>query len=184
MKWRKWNNILHRDLGYIAFGLTIIYAVSGIFLNHKADLNPNYVINKTRFELSRDEVKDQLNSATIQSVLRSRGLGTDYTGIFRPEPDKIQIFYQDKNITLDLKEYVGEVETIKNRKIVKEMNFLHLNTPKRAWTYIADIYAVILILLAFSGLFVLKGKKGIKGRGAWLTVIGLLIPVIFVIIYS
>ena len=43
MKWRKWNNILHRDLGYLFFGLTIIYVISGISLNHKHNWNPNYI---------------------------------------------------------------------------------------------------------------------------------------------
>ena len=25
MNWRKWNNLIHRDLGYLCFGLTIVY---------------------------------------------------------------------------------------------------------------------------------------------------------------
>jgi len=49
----------------------------------------------------------------------------------------------------------------------------------------ADIYAAVLLILAVTGLFVLKGKKGITGRGAWLTGLGVLIPVIFIFcIYS
>jgi len=30
MKWRKWNNILHRDIGYLCVGLTVVY-VSGVY---------------------------------------------------------------------------------------------------------------------------------------------------------
>ena len=29
-KWRRWNNVLHRDLGYLCVALTIVYAISGI----------------------------------------------------------------------------------------------------------------------------------------------------------
>jgi uncharacterized membrane protein YhdT len=48
----------------------------------------------------------------------------------------------------------------------------------------ADIHAVVLLILAVMGLFVLKGKKGITGRGAWLTGAGILAPVIFLSLYS
>ena len=40
-----------------------------------------------------------------------------------------------------------------------------------------------LILVAITGLFVLKGKKGITGRGAWLTGAGVLIPLVFLVMY-
>jgi hypothetical protein len=47
----------------------------------------------------------------------------------------------------------------------------------------ADLYAVALLALAVTGLFMLKGKKGITGRGAWLTTFGVLIPVVFLWLY-
>ena len=40
--WRKLNNALHRDVGYLVVGLTIVYAVSGLAVNHRADWNPSY----------------------------------------------------------------------------------------------------------------------------------------------
>ena len=41
-----------------------------------------------------------------------------------------------------------------------------------------------LLVLAITGLFVLKGKNGITGRGAWLTGIGILIPLVFLLLYG
>ncbi|HPR33941.1 MAG TPA: hypothetical protein PLK12_17695, partial [Prolixibacteraceae bacterium] len=32
---RKWLRIIHRDLGYFTLGITLVYAFSGIILNHK-----------------------------------------------------------------------------------------------------------------------------------------------------
>ena len=46
MKIRRLIRLLHRDIGYIAFGLTIIYSISGIAVNHVSDWNPNYSISK------------------------------------------------------------------------------------------------------------------------------------------
>ena len=44
MSWRKLIIATHRDVGYFFAGLTVIYAVSGIAVNHIEDWNPNYVI--------------------------------------------------------------------------------------------------------------------------------------------
>ena len=74
-------------------------------------------------------------------------------------------------------------ERVAERTILKGMNDLHLNRAGRLWTWLADIYAVALGLLALTGLFVLTGKQGIKGRGAWLTGIGVLVPVILALIF-
>jgi hypothetical protein len=59
-----------------------------------------------------------------------------------------------------------------------------LNHAKKVWTYFSDLYAVALLFLAVSGLFVLKGKNGLAGRGKWLTAIGVIIPIVFLLIYK
>ena len=33
-RWRGWLRAVHRDFGYLAVGFTLIYAVSGIAINH------------------------------------------------------------------------------------------------------------------------------------------------------
>ena len=44
MAWRRWNNVFHRDLGYLCVGLTLVYAVSGVAVNHVDAWNPSYEI--------------------------------------------------------------------------------------------------------------------------------------------
>ena len=102
---------------------------------------------------------------------------------FRPAPHIVQIFFNNKTITANLKNGKVEVEKVESRHVFRESNFLHLNAPKKLWTYIADAFAVSLILLAITGLFMLNGKNGFGGRGKWLTLLGILIPVIFLLIY-
>ena len=60
---------------------------------------------------------------------------------------------------------------------LREMNWLHLNRGKQAWTFFADLFAVFLIFLATSGLFMIKGKKGVIGRGAIYVIAGIAVPV-------
>jgi hypothetical protein len=38
--------------------------------------------------------------------------------------------------------------------------------------------------MAITGMFVLKGKNGILKRGAWLTLVGIILPALFLLFYS
>ena len=67
------------------------------------------------------------------------------------------------------------------RRLLNDFNDLHLNVPKGAWTWIADLYAGVLALLAITGMFVLKGKKGLFGRGKWWVGAGILVPLLFLV---
>ena len=75
------------------------------------------------------------------------------------------------------------IEHARGRFLVREFNDLHLNRPKGLWTWVADAYAGFLLLLAVTGMFVLKGKKGFAGRGKWFVLAGLILPVAFLILF-
>ena len=48
LKLRPWLRALHRDAGYFVVGLTVIYALSGLAVNHIKDWDPNFTqINRT-----------------------------------------------------------------------------------------------------------------------------------------
>ncbi len=38
---------VHRDVGYFFAGLTVLYAISGVAVNHIEDWNPNYSVTHT-----------------------------------------------------------------------------------------------------------------------------------------
>ncbi|MBI2416738.1 MAG: PepSY-associated TM helix domain-containing protein [Ignavibacteriales bacterium] len=181
--WRKWLRILHRDIGYIAAGLTVIYAISGIAVNHVADWNPNYKIQN--FESQIEPIADSLigKEGLTQSILDQIGEKGKVKDVVYPDSSTMSIFVEDNTITVHLKTGLVEEEKVQSRTGIRETNFLHLNVPKKLWTWVADIFAVALLFLAISGLFMIKGKQGITGRGAWLTALGILIPVVFLIVY-
>jgi hypothetical protein len=62
-----------------------------------------------------------------------------------------------------------------------DMNFMHLNIGRGLWTFIGDSYAVILGLLAITGIFLTRGSKGLAGRGGVLMALGIALPVIYAI---
>ncbi|QQS38160.1 MAG: PepSY-associated TM helix domain-containing protein [Ignavibacteriales bacterium] len=185
MKFRitHWIRILHRDIGYIAAGLTVIYAISGIAVNHVDEWNPNYTTETVKLKMDPIPTEDLKSQEIVNKILFSIGETGKIKNTFRPDPKTLQIFVEGNTITVNSES--GEIiqEKISSRTILRETNFLHLNAPKKVWTYVADLFAVALLFLAISGLFMIKGSKGIKGRGAWLSSLGLLIPIIFLLIY-
>lgn len=183
MKWRRIIRVIHRDTGYVAAVLTIIYAISGIAVNHIDDWNPNYVVQKSILHLEPLPDTTLTKQQSLDYVLSQLGILDSIKSSFRPSPESIDIFFEGKTISANLKTGEVEIEKINHRRFFKETNFLHLNTPKKLWTWIADIFAASLILLALTGLFMNKGKHGFKGRGKWFTLLGLAIPIIFLIIY-
>jgi hypothetical protein len=183
-KWRKWNNIIHRDLGYVCVGLTVVYAVSGVAVNHVADWNPNYRVQSVETRVPPELLAEHSSPATIHEILKAIGEDGTPRATFRPDPETLQIFVDDgPTVYVNLETGAVLSETVRDRRVLREANFLHLNHPKKLWTYFADAYAVALALLAVTGVFVLKGKKGITGRGAWLTGAGVVIPVVFLWLY-
>jgi hypothetical protein len=51
------------------------------------------------------------------------------------------------------------------------------------WTLVADAFAICMLGLAVTGLFMLKGPVGLGGRGKWLVLAGLIVPLVFIVYY-
>lgn len=179
--WRRWSIVLHRDVGYLAVAMTLAYAISGIAVNHIADWNPNYRISKSFVDVA--PITATTTPEMIAAAVERLGLSAAPKSTFRPDPQTLQLFYKERVYHVDLPTGKVMIESTVPRRVLYEMNQLHLNHPKKAWTYIADLYALSLILLAITGLFVLKGKLGITRRGGWLTAAGTLVPVGYWLLY-
>jgi hypothetical protein len=178
--WRRWSIALHRDVGYAATALTVAYAISGIAVNHIADWNPNYRVTKTATTVA--PITAQTSPEIVTAAMQRLDLREPPKSSFRPDPNTVQLFYKGFVYHVDLPTGKVIVEATQPRPVLYEMNQLHLNHAKKAWTWIADVYALALLLLAVTGLFVLKGRLGITGRGAWFTAAGL-IPVGYWLIF-
>jgi uncharacterized protein len=183
MKIRKLNRAVHRDLGYIFFTMTIIYSLSGIALNHIEDWNPNYVIKTKEIKIQNTPLdQNQLSRDNVIELLNKYAPGEKYKNHYFPSDDQLKIFIKNGSVAFNTETGQGIIETSKRRAIFHQVNYLHYN-PKKWWTIFSDIYAASLMILAITGLFILKGKNGITGRGAWLTTIGTLFPILFLLLY-
>ncbi|HUQ07151.1 MAG TPA: hypothetical protein VM261_31890 [Kofleriaceae bacterium] len=176
-RWRGWLRAIHRDAGYLAVGLTLIYAMSGLAINHIDDWDPNFVTYTRERAIApiAAEVPDEAAIATARAAL---GVGVPRS-TYRAG-DEIHLEYDDKKLVV----YGDSGKVIeqgrKSRFLLRIANWLHYNRGKKAWTYVADAYAVLLLYLAVSGIFMIKGKKGLKWRGTLLLVLGASIPIGYV----
>jgi hypothetical protein len=188
MKWRKFNRSLHRDLGYLFVGLTLIYAISGIALNHIHHWNPDYIKEAYSGSYTDNYDFDADREASIEKVLDEAGVKYPMKSNLADPGGEIKV-YLDLGSGSTGKVYINPNDKIylvdiqRKRSFFYEINLMHRNNFKKIWTWVSDIYGLGLILLAITGMIILKGKKGFRKYGIWWVAAGIIIPVIILIYF-
>ena len=178
--WRAWLRAVHRDIGYVLVGLTFVYALSGLAVNHITDWtdgDPSFKQFSATHEFGPIAGEDQAVADDLRNRLSIKETPRE---VYKQADDDLEIIFDKRSLHVNPK--TGHVvdEGQKPRFILRVANWLHLNRGKKAWTYFADGYAGGLLFLALSGMFMIAGKKGLIGRGAILVAIGIAIPVAYV----
>lgn len=183
MKWltdykafNRWIRILHRDLGFLMVGLCIVYGVSGILLNHLGSSNPAYKIEKGDFVITAG-----LDQSALTSYWKDDSSLPTLKRILPGDSGTLKIYLEGGIGVYNVESGAVIYEKSTKRPFVYWINKFHYNQVKH-WTIVADIFAIVLIFFAISGLFMVKGKKGIAGRGKWYLLAGILIPIIYVLL--
>ncbi len=172
---RKWFRIIHRELGYVFAGMLLVYAISGIALNHKATFNSSYRIERTEHQLPAD--------GTLDEWLALCGMEGKEIQHYNPDENTLKVFLKgNSTLTVDLTTHIGVLELVKKRPILGNLSKLHYNMQGKAWTWFSDIFAGALILITLTGLLMLKGKHGLWGIGGIEFAIGILIPLLFILL--
>ncbi|MEX1367773.1 MAG: PepSY-associated TM helix domain-containing protein, partial [Nannocystaceae bacterium] len=166
---------------YTAVALTLAYSLSGLAVNHVEDWNPNYSFEETpvdvgplpatSYEAMETHVVQRLAIDPAQVKGRFMETETEFR-VFLPEGQEVRV---------DVRDGKGLYKSISTHPVIYEVNALHLNNIRGLWTWVADLFAVSLITLALTGLFMIKGRRGLGGRGKWFVGAGLLVPVGFIL---
>lgn len=183
MDWRRLNRAAHRDLGYFCVGLTLLYAITGLLLNHIHDWNPIYAVGGRSVEVGA--LKAESAEAVAAETLKKLGMDRPVLSTVWSSETGLDIFLEggDK-VSVDLATGLAWEETVKKRTISSSLNDLHLNRPRGGWTFIADLYAVALSALAVTGALLAFRKGSVSRRGVLLTGVGIaaaLLSLLFVI---
>src|SRR5471032_2906879 len=81
LSFRPWLRAFHRDIGYFAVGLTVVYATSGIAVNHLKDWDPNFKQVNLTHQLALPLPSD--DDAAAKSALVSLGVREQPREVYR-----------------------------------------------------------------------------------------------------
>ncbi|MEO8707305.1 MAG: PepSY-associated TM helix domain-containing protein [Kofleriaceae bacterium] len=177
-RWRAWLRAIHRDVGYLAVGFTLIYAVSGFAMNHIDDWDPSFHASERILKITpvADEATDE---EAVAHVIAATGTGKP-DEVFRAG-DEVRLTYGNSSMVTAIGDTVT-VQARSDRFFFRVAVWLHATRGKQAWKYISDAYAVLLFYLAISGLFMIKGRLGLRWRGMTLVALGVGIPVTYIVL--
>jgi uncharacterized protein len=176
-RWRPWLRAVHRDVGYLAVGLTLVYALSGLAVNHISDWDPNFKSYEHTSRVALPLPAD--DTAASRQVLAALHISETPRDVYRASPTQLEIAFDKRTVHVDSGSGRVVDEGQEPRFFLRAANWLHLNRGKKAWRWFADSYAVFLLYLALSGLFMLPGKRGIRGRGALFLLAGIALPLTY-----
>ena len=178
IRWRPWLRAIHRDVGYFSIGLTVIYAASGLAVNHIADWEPNFRSIERVHQLALplpsedDRIADELRETL--------GISQPLREVFRSDEHDIEVVFDRRTLRVDTRTGRVVEQAEEPRFFLRVANWLHLNRGKKAWTIIADGYAMFLLLLSLTGLWMFPGRKGLLGRAGVIALAGALVPALYV----
>lgn len=180
-KFRKWNRIIHRDLSFFFSGVLIIYAISGIAMNHLNTYNPNYSIERIEYKTDNDmPIKSEMTKDyVVENLLVSIDEQDNYTKHYFPQENMMKVFLKGgSNLFVNTVTREVVYESVKPRYVMSAMAKLHYN-PGGWWTTFSDIFAGGLVVIVISGLVMTKGRKGLFGIGGLELLAGAMVPLIY-----
>ncbi len=182
MKIRKLLRIFHRDLGYFIVGMTIVYVVSGILLNHRHDFNPDYKIYTEEFSYDAS-TQDATQENILKNIIQELPHELIYKKHYLSSDGTVKVFIESGEVVINPVTGKGVMRYLERRPIFFEMNKLHKATIGTTWKWVSDFMAFILLFVAITGLFLLKGKRGFIRWGLWWMIAGFIVPLAFAMIF-
>ena len=176
---RKWSRNIHRDLSFLFSGVLIVYALSGIVMNHKDSINPNYSVSREVYTVQTQMPGKSLKKADVLRILEEIDEEENYTKHYFPEESTMKVFLKGgSNLVVDMNTHKAVYEKVTRKPFFSAISRLHYN-PGKWWTIFSDIFAGSLLVIILTGFLMVKGKKGIVGVGGIELLIGIAIPLVF-----
>ena len=77
---RRWSRNVHRELSFFFSGMLLIYAVSGLVMNHRDTINPNYSVEQRRYVVGEPlPARDRLTRDDVVRLLAPLDEADNYT---------------------------------------------------------------------------------------------------------
>ena len=102
VNWWKLNKALHRDIGYFLVGMSLIYGLSGVALNHIEDWDPNYTITHYSMITAHIVQKGEVNSAWVDDFVASVDPGLKVKSHYFPSEGYLKVFVHTGSLLLNM----------------------------------------------------------------------------------
>ncbi|MDR1437033.1 MAG: PepSY-associated TM helix domain-containing protein [Candidatus Symbiothrix sp.] len=168
--------ILHRDVGFLVVGVSLVYGLSGLYLNHLNGKDPAY-----RTKTGSVQLPAGLSGEELAGAWNARQDLPTLKKVMPVDEQHFRLMLDGGIGAYNPADGQAGYEKYTKKVFVYWINRLHYNKVK-GWSPVADFFALSLLFLAVSGLFLAKGKKGLAGSGKWFLLAGLLIPLLYVLI--
>lgn len=173
----------HRDIGYFISVLIIIYCISGIALNHIDDFNPDFIIKRDTIQIPDKFDLMHFENSTAQEI--SKLVNEEKLKIWdKPTSNQIKLYFDNASLHIYIDNKKAIYEKLTKRPIIYHSNLFHRNSIK-GWKWISDIFAILLIIVSVTGLFMLKRKHShsIFQKGKWYVLAGTVLPLMFLLYF-
>lgn len=171
----RWLRFIHRDLGFLMVGVCLVYGISGFLLNHMDGKDPAFKTTEETLQIEKNLSDEEL------SILWSDKKLPEIKRIMPIDETHYRLMLNSGIGVYNSATGIVDYELYTKNELIYWINKLHYNKVKR-WSVMADLFSVSLIFFALSGLFFARGKYGVSGRGKWYLIVGLLIPVVYIIL--
>ena len=179
---RRWSRTIHRELSFFLSGMVLIYAISGLVMNHRDTINPHYSVSRTELTLNEIPTQDNISRQSLEELMQQIGVSEQYTKHYFPKENELKVFLKGgSSLVVDLNSGKAVYESLHRRPLLSPMTRLHYN-PGQWWTWFADFFAIGLIVITLTGVIMLKGKRGLWGRGGLELLAGILLPILFLLL--
>lgn len=158
---------LHRDLGFFALGLVIIYSLSGIVLIYRDSdfLKHNVVVQK--------KLSPNMESSELGKTLHMRDLK-----ITKTEGETIYFESGTYNKTTGATVYTSKEIIFPINKFIN----LHKTSSRGPAHWFTTIFGLILFFMAISSLWMFKTKTRLFRRGMIIAGTGILVTVLILLL--
>jgi hypothetical protein len=172
-----WGLLLHIYISMAGFTLVLLFAITGLTLNHEDFGMSQPKIAKSTIVVPADVLARPDRSALggrLRDMLGIRSPITDY----REDPDQIQVTFAAPGhrtvVSVNRAQRTGEVE-IETRGLLGKLDDLHKGFDSGpAWYWVIDLTAVLLTLSALTGMVTLVSFRARRRTGFIVAVLGVI----------
>ncbi len=179
----KFSRWLHIYLSMVSFAVVLFFSVTGLTLNHAEWFQGKTYTSQEKSKLTAAwvNVKDtnRIDKLNIVEYFRNKSKVKGAVSDFRIDETQISVSFKGPGYEADafINRQTGEYElTQTSAGFIGFMNDLHKGRDTgKTWSWVIDIAAIFLILVALSGLILLLFIKRKRMNGLILLAAGLLI---------